>query len=59
MYCYVLTGNVSGAFPTPYDLSNEVLPSWAIAVVSAAAGVTLLWVIAIILLVGVNIIVIV
>ena len=52
---HVLAGNVGGAFPTPYDVSNEVLPTWAIAVVTAAGGVTLLWVIAIILLVCVYI----
>ncbi|XP_064387821.1 tyrosine-protein phosphatase non-receptor type 7-like [Halichondria panicea] len=44
-------GNVSGAFPSLYDPSTELLPTWAIAVVSAAVAVTLLWTVSIILLV--------
>ena len=49
----LFVGNVGGAFPAPYDASVEILPTWAIAVVSAAGGVTLLWTVAIVLLVSV------
>ena len=50
----VCVGNVGGAFPAPYDASVEILPTWAIAVVSAAGGVTLLWAVAIVMLVSVR-----
>ncbi len=45
-------GNVIGAFPVPpYDGSMELLPTWAIAVVTAACTVTMFWTVSIILLV--------
>lgn len=45
------SGNaLSGAFPVPRDEASGV-PVWAVAVVVASAGVTLVWLIAIVLLV--------
>lgn len=41
---------VSGAFPEPRD-DNSGLPVWAVAVVASSVGITLLWLIAIVLLV--------
>ncbi len=50
---YLQSGNaLSGAFPSPRDETSGV-PVWALAVVVASAGVTLIWLIAIVLLVRV------
>jgi hypothetical protein len=51
---YLQSGNtLSGAFPSPRDETSGV-PVWALAVVVASAGVTLIWLIAIVLLVRVE-----
>ena len=48
---FIPSGNsVSDVFPQP--ITSSVPPNWAIAVIAAAAGVTLLWVTAIFILVG-------
>ncbi len=51
--CYniVSAGNVSAAFPTPYDPALEVLPQWAIGVLAATVGITVFWIICVIILV--------
>lgn len=50
---FLQSGNaLSGAFPSPRDETSG-LPVWALAVVVASAGVTLIWLIAIVLLVRV------
>ena len=43
---------MEGAFPMPRDDSSS-LPHWAIAIVASSVGVTVLWLIAIVLLVSV------
>ena len=50
---FLQSGNaLSGAFPSPRD-ETRGLPVWALAVVVASAGVTLIWLMAIVLLVRV------
>ena len=45
---------MDGAFPVPRDQANGALPVWAIAIVASSVGVTLLWLVAIVLLVTAN-----
>ena len=48
---FLQSGNsLSGAFPSPRDETSG-LPVWALAVIVASAGVTVIWLIAIVLLV--------
>ena len=48
---------VNGVFPQPMELNSEsassIPPNWAIAIIAAASGVTLLWGIAIFVLVNI------
>ena len=41
-------------FPKPVDSTMSIPPNWAIAVIVAAAGVTILWIIVIVILVSID-----